>query len=64
MNQDDTHDPTYVMGRSEDEARRLEERAEFFERPTRLLFEDAGITPPCGRRCTRSATTARRPAAG
>jgi SAM-dependent methyltransferase len=44
MNQDDARDPTYVMGRSEDEARRLEERAEFFARPTRLLFEDAGIT--------------------
>ena len=44
MNQEDTHDPTYVMGRSEDEARRLEERAEFFARPTRLLFADAGIT--------------------
>jgi len=44
MNQDDARDPTYVMGRSEDEARRLQERAEFFARPTRLLFEDAGIT--------------------
>jgi len=44
VSQDDARDPTYVMGRSEDEARRLEERAEFFARPTRLLFADAGIT--------------------
>ena len=44
MNQDDARDPTYVMGRSEDETRSLVERAEFFKRPTRLLFEDAGIT--------------------
>jgi cyclopropane fatty-acyl-phospholipid synthase-like methyltransferase len=44
MKKDDARDPPYVMGRSEDEARRLEERAEFFARPTRLLFEDAGIT--------------------
>src|SRR3989442_265628 len=44
MNQEDARDPTYVMGRSDDEARSLAERAEFFARPTRLLFEDAGIT--------------------
>src|SRR5438093_3781437 len=31
------------MGRSEDETRRLEDRARFFEPLTRRLFEDAGI---------------------
>jgi SAM-dependent methyltransferase len=36
-------DPTYVMGRSEDETRRLAARAEFFRPLTRHLFEDAGI---------------------
>jgi SAM-dependent methyltransferase len=36
-------DPVYVMGRSEDETRRLEERAKFFEPLTRHLFQDAGI---------------------
>lgn len=44
MIRSDEHDPAYVMGRSEDEARRLEERAEFFNPATRLLFENAGIT--------------------
>jgi SAM-dependent methyltransferase len=44
MNQEDERGPTYVMGRSEGETRSLVERAEFFKRPTRLLFEDAGIT--------------------
>jgi len=48
MNQDDARDPTYVMGRSEDEARRLEERAEFLARPTRLLFEDRASRHPAG----------------
>ena len=37
-------DPAYVLGRSEDEARRLEEQAKLLDRPTRLLFQDAGIT--------------------
>ena len=37
-------DPAYVMGRSEEETRRLEQRAEFFYPSTRHLFEDAGIT--------------------
>jgi ubiquinone/menaquinone biosynthesis C-methylase UbiE/ketosteroid isomerase-like protein len=37
-------DPAYVMGRSEHETMGLEQRARFFHRPTRLLFEDAGIT--------------------
>src|SRR5262249_37265723 len=36
-------DPVYVMGRSEDETRRLEERAKFFEPLTRHFFQDAGI---------------------
>src|SRR5262250_1523905 len=36
-------DRAYVMGRSADETRRLEERAKFFEPLTRHLFEDAGI---------------------
>jgi SAM-dependent methyltransferase len=37
-------DPSYVLGRSENEARSLEERAKFFNTATRHLFEDAGIT--------------------
>jgi SAM-dependent methyltransferase len=37
-------DPAYVMGRSEEETRRLEQRAAFFYPLTRHLFEDAGIT--------------------
>jgi hypothetical protein len=36
-------DPVYVIGRSEDETRRLEGRAKFFEPLTRHLFQDAGI---------------------
>ena len=36
-------DPIYVMGRSADEKRRLQERARFFEPLTRHLFQDAGI---------------------
>ena len=43
MTHEDQRDPAYVMGRSEDETRRLEERAEFFNPATRLLFESAGI---------------------
>ena len=38
-------DPVYVMGRSEDETRRLELQAELFEPLTRHLFEDAGVRP-------------------
>lgn len=37
-------DPAYVMGRSEEETRRLEQRAAFFYPLTRHLFEEAGIT--------------------
>ncbi len=44
MNQKDERDPSYVLGRSENEARSLEERAKFFHTATRHLFEDAGIT--------------------
>ena len=44
MNREDERDPIYVLGRSEDEARGLEQRAEFENPPTRRLFEDAGIT--------------------
>jgi ubiquinone/menaquinone biosynthesis C-methylase UbiE len=36
-------DRAYVMGRSADEMRRLQDRAQFFEPLTRHLFEDAGI---------------------
>jgi ubiquinone/menaquinone biosynthesis C-methylase UbiE len=36
-------DPSYVMGRTADETRRLQERARFFEPLTRHLFLDAGI---------------------
>ncbi len=43
MTHEDQRDPAYVMGRPEDETRRLEERAEFFNPATRLLFESAGI---------------------
>jgi ubiquinone/menaquinone biosynthesis C-methylase UbiE len=37
-------DPTYVLGRAEDETSRLERQARFGEQSTRRLFEDAGIT--------------------
>ena len=37
-------DPSYVLGRSENETRSLQERATFFHAPTRRLFEDTGIT--------------------
>src|SRR5262250_1658181 len=36
-------DRAYVMGRSADETRRLQERAKFFDPLTRHLFQDAGI---------------------
>jgi SAM-dependent methyltransferase len=44
MNLRGAGDPTYVAGRSEGEARRLERQAELFESPTRRLFEAAGIS--------------------
>jgi ubiquinone/menaquinone biosynthesis C-methylase UbiE len=43
MSEQTSRDPAYVMGRTEDETRRLEDRARFFEPLTRGLFEDAGI---------------------
>jgi hypothetical protein len=42
--QRDAGDPPYVVGRSEEEARRIDLQAAFLERPTRRLFEEAGIT--------------------
>jgi ubiquinone/menaquinone biosynthesis C-methylase UbiE len=44
MNPSSEDDPTYVLGRSEDETSRLQRQAELLEQPTRRLFEDAGIT--------------------
>ena len=44
MSQENDRDPTYVLGRSEEEAKRLEGAAAFMNPPTRLLFQDAGIT--------------------
>jgi SAM-dependent methyltransferase len=44
MNQAGLGDPTYVLGRSEAEARRLAQQAQLYEPPTRLVFESAGIT--------------------
>jgi ubiquinone/menaquinone biosynthesis C-methylase UbiE len=38
-------DPIYVMGRSDDETRRLEARGEFFRPLTRHLLHEAGIGP-------------------
>ncbi len=43
MNRASERDPSYVLGRSESEARSLQERAKFFNTPTRRLFEDAGV---------------------
>jgi ubiquinone/menaquinone biosynthesis C-methylase UbiE len=40
-----TGDPTYVLGRSTVETRRLEQQGDFFRPLTRHLFEQAGITP-------------------
>jgi SAM-dependent methyltransferase len=37
-------DPNYVLGRSENEERSVQERARFFNTATRHLLEDAGIT--------------------
>jgi ubiquinone/menaquinone biosynthesis C-methylase UbiE len=44
MERQDAGDPTYVLGRSDGEARRLEAQDAFFKQPTQRLFEDAGIT--------------------
>jgi ubiquinone/menaquinone biosynthesis C-methylase UbiE len=44
MNFENEHDPNYVLGRSENEERSLQERAWFFNTATRHLLEDAGIT--------------------
>jgi SAM-dependent methyltransferase len=38
-------DPVYAMGRSQEEMHRLERQGALLKRVTRLLFEDAGITP-------------------
>jgi SAM-dependent methyltransferase len=43
MNPDRQGDPSYVLGRSENEEVSLRERAEYFNTATRRLFEDAGI---------------------
>ena len=43
MSERSNHDPAYVLGRSEEEARRLEMQAKLLDRATRLLFQDAGI---------------------
>src|SRR5262249_37801495 len=43
MHEHRCRDRAYVMGRSADETRRLQDRAKFFEPLTRHLFEDAGI---------------------
>ena len=40
----DVSDPPYVLGRTDDEARRLEVQAAFFELSTRQLLQAAGIT--------------------
>src|SRR5262249_49883839 len=45
MQQISAPDPVYVMGRSEDEARRLEEQASLIEPATRALFAAAGLAP-------------------
>jgi SAM-dependent methyltransferase len=42
--QRDAGEPDYVVGRSEDEARRVERQAELFKPSTRRLFGEAGIT--------------------
>src|SRR5690348_13961206 len=44
MNQTGAGDPTYVLGRSEEETSRLEQQAELFKSSTRLVFKEAGIT--------------------
>lgn len=43
MNPDRQGDPSYVLGRSENEEIGLRERAKYFNTATRRLFEDAGI---------------------
>ncbi|MFM0140215.1 class I SAM-dependent methyltransferase [Caballeronia grimmiae] len=44
MSVEDELDPNYVLGRSKNEERGLQERARFFDTATRHLLEDAGIT--------------------
>jgi cyclopropane fatty-acyl-phospholipid synthase-like methyltransferase len=44
LNHTDAGDPTYVLGRSDDETKRLEPHAALFKQFTRLAFEEAGIT--------------------
>jgi ubiquinone/menaquinone biosynthesis C-methylase UbiE len=44
MNQVATMDPTYVLGRSDIETRRLAQQAELLEPSMRRLFKEAGIT--------------------
>src|SRR5262245_35182855 len=41
---DEVGEPTYTMGRSQNEERRLSAQAELLEPPTRFLFEAAGVT--------------------
>lgn len=38
-----TTEPTYMMGRSDDETRRLIQQSQFYNRSTRRLLEEAGI---------------------
>jgi hypothetical protein len=42
-------DPVCSLERSEHEAKRLEEQAKFFDRSTRMLFHEAGITTAAAR---------------
>jgi ubiquinone/menaquinone biosynthesis C-methylase UbiE len=45
MKSESQSDPTYVLGRSSDETQRLIQQSDLLQRPTRHLFEDAGISP-------------------
>jgi SAM-dependent methyltransferase len=45
MIREEGRDPIYVMGRSEEESRRLAQEGDLFKHSTRLLFEEAGIGP-------------------
>ena len=44
MRDEVSREPTYTMGRSQSEERRLSAQAALYERRTRFLFEAAGIT--------------------
>jgi ubiquinone/menaquinone biosynthesis C-methylase UbiE len=44
MRDEVSREPAYTMGRSQNEERRLSAQAALYERPTRFLFEGAGIT--------------------